>query len=236
MFDFSNKKVLVTGGTKGIGKHLVDCFRSSGAEVWYTGRSEDYLNDPYYMNVDFCDREGMGSFLEDVKGVGFDVLINNAGYNILNPVEDYSDEDYEYILSLNLTSCFKVTKAVLPFMKQKGSGRIVNITSISSEITMPHRSAYCSSKFGLVGLTKCCAVEMAKYGVLVNSVGPGVTVTDLTKSVLGEDKMNDFCDKIPMGRLAQVDDVSNLVMFLSSDYNTYVVGQNIMVDGGYTCV
>jgi 3-oxoacyl-[acyl-carrier protein] reductase len=121
-------------------------------------------------------------------------------------------------------------------MKRKGYGRIVNITSISSEISMPLRSAYCSSKFGLLGLTKVAAVELAEYGVLVNAVGPGVTETELTVNVLGRKKMDEIAQTVPAKRLATVEDISNTVLFLSSDLNTYIVGQNLIVDGGYTCV
>jgi len=234
MFDFTNKNVLVTGGTKGIGKHLVETYRSLGANVWFTGRQITY--DDGFIYADFNDKQSLDKLVKRVSELDVDILINNAGFNILNPVDEYEDDDYEYILNLNLTSCFKLTKAVLPSMKEKGFGRIVNITSISSEITMPHRSAYCSSKFGLVGLTKCSAVEYARHGVLINSVGPGVTVTELTESVLGQEKMQEFCDKIPLGRLAQVEDISNAILFLSSDLNTYIVGQNLLVDGGYTCI
>ena len=101
---------------------------------------------------------------------------------------------------------------------------------------MPLRSAYCSSKFGLLGLTKASAVELAKYNILVNSVGPGVTKTELTVNVLGKDKMDEISNNVPIGRLGTVEDVSNVVLFIASKYNSYIVGQNIIVDGGYTCV
>ena len=101
---------------------------------------------------------------------------------------------------------------------------------------MPLRSAYCSSKFGLLGLTKVSAVELAKEGILVNSVGPGVTETELTVDVLGREKMDEIASNVPIGRLANVEDISNAVMFVASELNTYMVGQNILLDGGYTCV
>jgi 3-oxoacyl-[acyl-carrier protein] reductase len=101
---------------------------------------------------------------------------------------------------------------------------------------MPLRSAYCSSKFGLLGLTKASAVELAKHNILINAVGPGVTQTELTKNVLGESKMNEIARNVPIGRLATVEDVSKVVLFMSSEHNSYMVGQNIIVDGGYTCV
>jgi 3-oxoacyl-[acyl-carrier protein] reductase len=237
LIDYTGKKVLVTGGTKGLGKDFVDSFRNAGAEVWYTGRARND-EDPYHLQVNFVDDPNgqRGWFLEEIGKIGFDVLINNAGTNKIGPIEEYDIRDYEKIIKLNLTSCFETTQAVIPYMKQNGYGRIVNITSISSEISMPLRSAYCSSKFGLLGLTKVSGVELASHGILVNAVGPGVTKTKLTVDVLGEEKMDEISKNVPIGRLGEVEDVSNVVMFMASDLNTYMVGQNILVDGGYTCV
>lgn len=233
--DFTGKKILVTGGTKGIGECLVKNFRDLGGEVWYTGRKIEN-NDPNYISVDFLNAEDFKKFVKDIGNINFDVVVNNAGTNKIGPIEDYSTEDYSDILNLNLKSCFSIMKAVIPGMKSRNYGRIVNITSISSEISMPLRSAYCSSKFGLVGLTKAASVECAKHNVLINSVGPGVTATKLTVDVLGDKKMKEISEKIPMGRLATVDDISPVVMFMSSNLNTYIVGQNVIVDGGYVCV
>jgi 3-oxoacyl-[acyl-carrier protein] reductase len=232
--DFTNKKVLVTGGSKGIGKKLVDDFTSLGAEVTYTSRTD--MNDSRNIIVDFNNEDDMTRFEDYLEHSSFDVLINNAGTNKIGSVLEYSLEDYERIIKLNLTSCFRVMKSVMKNMKNNGYGRVVNITSISSEISMPLRSAYCSSKFGLNGLSKVCAVEMARYGVLVNSVGPGVTETELTVGVLGREKMDEISKSVPIQRLASVQDISNVVLFMASDLNTYMVGQNVIVDGGYTCI
>ena len=99
---------------------------------------------------------------------------------------------------------------------------------------MPLRSAYCSSKFGLLGLTKASAVELAKHNILVNAVGPGVTQTELTVNVLGKDKMDEISNNVPIGRLGTVEDISNVVLFMSSKQNSYIVGQNIIVDDGWS--
>jgi len=233
--DYTGQNVLVTGGTKGIGKALVDNFRNLGANIWHTGRS-DLDNKDRYFSVDFSKEDQMKKFLQEISELELDVVINNAGTNKIGPIEDYDDDDYTSIINLNLTSCFRIMKAVIPGMKARGYGRIVNITSISSEISMPLRTAYCSSKFGLLGLTKAAAVESASSGVLINSVGPGVTETKLTVDVLGREKMEEIASNVPAGRLANVQDISHIVMFVASSFNTYMVGQNIIVDGGYTCV
>jgi 3-oxoacyl-[acyl-carrier protein] reductase len=233
--DFSGKKVLVTGASRGIGDQLKKDFMKNGAsEVWTTSRQA--VRCMQHIKVDFLDEEQTEECLDTIKAVGFDILINNAGTNKIGPIEEYDIDDYKRIIELNLTSCFRTTQAVIPHMKKNGWGRIVNITSISSEISMPLRSAYCSSKFGLVGLTKVTAVELAQHGILVNSVGPGVTETELTVDVLGRDKMNEIAEANPAKRLGTVQDVSNVVLFMASPLNTYMVGQNVLVDGGYTCV
>lgn len=233
--DFTGKKVLVTGGSRGIGDKLRKDFVLNGAEeVWTTSRQD--IRSIQHIKVDFLDEDQTKSALDTIKEIGFDILINNAGTNKIGPIDNYEVEDYEKILNLNLTACFKTTQAVIPHMKKSGWGRIVNITSISSEISMPLRSAYCSSKFGLVGLTKVSAVELAKHGILVNSVGPGVTETELTVDVLGREKMDEIASNVPIGRLANVDDISKTVLFMASNLNTYMVGQNVLLDGGYTCV
>ncbi len=232
--DFTGKRVLVTGGSKGIGKKLVDDFNSLGADTYWT--STQKVCNLKHWQVDLTYYNDTIEFIKWIKTMKFDILINNAGTNKIGPIDEYNIMDYEKIIELNLTSCFKTTQAVIPHMKEKGWGRIINITSISSEISMPLRSAYCSSKFGLLGLTKASAVELAKDGILVNAVGPGVTETELTVDVLGREKMDEIASNVPIGRLATVDDISKTVMFMASDLNTYMVGQNIIVDGGYTCV
>ena len=233
--DFNNQNILITGGTKGIGEKLVKDFKLNGGNVWFTGRDPS-VKDENYFCVDFNNETEMSDFIDNIAKIDFDVLINNAGTNKIGNIEKYKLSDYERIINLNLVSCFRITKAVIPNMKKKNYGRIINITSISSEISMPLRSAYCSSKFGLLGLTKASAVELAENNILINSIGPGVTSTELTVSVLGENKMKEIASNVPMKRLGTVEDISNVVMFISSSKNTYMVGQNLIIDGGYTCI
>ena len=233
--DYTGQNVLVTGGTKGIGKSLVKHFKDLGANVWYTGRSKQSF-DKNYIAVDFLKETELTNFLKNIDDLKLSVVVNNAGTNKIGTIESYSEKDYASIINLNLTSCFRIMKAVIPGMKARHYGRIINITSISSEISMPMRTAYCSSKFGLVGLTKAAAVECAESGVLINSVGPGVTETKLTIDVLGTKKMKQIAESIPSRRLAKVDEISRVVMFMASPLNTYMVGQNVIIDGGYTCV
>jgi len=233
--NFHNQNILITGGTKGIGKKLVQDFSLLGGNVWFTGRDKS-IKDKNYLSVDFQDENQMNIFLDKIQNINFDVVINNAGTNKIGSLESYDNEDYDKIINLNLSSCYKIMKTVIPQMRRKNYGKIINVTSIQSEICIPLRSAYCSSKFGLLGLTKSSAVELAKHNILVNSVAPGVIQTDLTKNILGKNKMDEIAENLPIGRLGTVNDISNTVLFMSSKFNTYIVGQNIIVDGGYTCV
>ena len=232
---FENQNILITGGTKGIGKKLVQEFTKLGGKVWFTGRDKNIEGDRYFY-VDFNKKNQMDVFLEKISKINFSVLVNNAGTNKIGNIEKYPVIDYEEIINLNLTSCFKVIKSVVPNMIKNNYGKVINITSISSQISMPLRSAYCSSKFGLLGLTKASAVELAKHNILINAIGPGVTETELTVNVLGKKKMDEIANNIPIGRLANTEDISKVVMFMSSKLNSYIVGQNIIIDGGYTCV
>ncbi len=233
--NFEGQNILITGGTKGIGKKLVDDFTNLGGKVWFTGR-DPLLKKENYFCVDFNNNTQMSNFLNEIKKINFDVLVNNAGTNKIGPLEEYDINDYEKIIDLNLTSCFKIIKTIVPGMKRNNYGRIINITSISSEISMPLRSAYCSSKFGLLGLTKASAVELAKHNILINAVAPGVTETELTINVLGRAKMQKIAENVPIKRLGSVQDISSVVIFTASRFNSYIVGQNIIVDGGYSCI
>ena len=131
---------------------------------------------------------------------------------------------------------FILCQAVIPYMKQQNWGRIVNLTSIFGNISKEYRAPYSSSKFGLDGMTTALAAEVSEFGILANSVGPGFIDTDMTRNVLGEKGMSELKDKIPMKRLGQVDEIASLVSWLVSEENTYMSGQNLMIDGGFSRV
>ena len=141
--------------------------------------------------------------------------------------------DWDDIINVNLRAPFVLSQEVARLMKKNGYGRIVNIASIFGVISREKRAVYTSSKSGLIGLTKSVAVELAPYNILVNCVSPGFVLTDLTKSILTGLEIEDLESRIPLKRLAAPEDISNVVIFLSSNLNTYISGQNIIVDGGY---
>ena len=220
---FDGKTVLVTGASRGIGQQIAKDFKDQGADVIATDT----------RSLDFTNRESVSNFLKSIEDKMIDICVNNAGINKINLVDEVTDSDWEKILDVNLTGPFKITKAVLSGMMDRGAGKIVNISSIWSHRAPRGRVAYSSTKYGLRGLTFAVAAEAASRGVLVNSVSPGFTRTELTERTLGEQGMRDVEKLIPLGRLATPEDISNVVMFLCSDINTYISGQDIVVDGGF---
>ena len=162
--------------------------------------------------------------------------IARPGINKINMIPNIELEEYNEVIDINLKAPFLITKAVSKLMINQKGGRIVNITSIWSSVSRTERALYSMSKWGLAGLTKSTAIDLAEYNVLVNSVAPGFTLTELTKSTNTKEELNNLQEKIPMKRLAEPKEIANLVLFLASEMNTYLTGQNIIIDGGYTSI
>jgi len=247
--DFSGKVVLITGATRGIGAALARDFCAAGADLILTGTNLQQINELNrnnadagvtnirYVQADFSDEISLQSFLDDIaRCKRIDVCINNAGTNRIDFIDLTKIEDFELLTQVNLRAPFLISRQVSRLMKQANYGRIVNIASIWSVITKARRSIYSTTKFGLVGMTKAVAVDIAKYNILVNAVSPGFTMTELTKSTLSENEIQELSSQVPMQRFAQPEEISKVVLFLASDLNTYITGQNIVVDGGFVSV
>ena len=179
----------------------------------------------------------MESFLEAISKLNkIDGLVNNAGINILNPVQDVVLSDWDDMMLVNLTTPFRLIKAVSKKMIYNNYGRILNIASIFSIVSKENRVAYSSTKFGVNGLTVGSSNDLSKYNILCNSLSPGFVNTDLTKKNLSEKEIKKLISKIPVKRFAETSDISKIAVFLLSDLNQYLTGQNIVVDGGFTNV
>jgi 3-oxoacyl-[acyl-carrier protein] reductase len=224
-------RALVTGGTAGIGASVANELRLSGAEVVICGRS---LASHDFGRVDFADPNSLEQFIGRLSNFEFDILINNAGINKIAPFLQVDSADFSMIHQVNVVAPFRLIKTVLPGMVARQWGRIVNVSSIFGVISKEQRAAYSASKFALSGLTKALALEVAKQGVLANCVCPGFTETKLTQDVLGETGMQDMARKIPIGRLCQPQEIASLVRWLVGHENTYLTGQDIVIDGGFT--
>lgn len=244
--DFTGKVALITGGTRGIGKAIADRFLDAGCSVILTGTNAseiDQLNADNngdrisYLQLDFTNQQSVEQFLLKLdKFDKIDVLINNAGINKVALNVDTTDADFDLLHSVNVKGPYVLCREVSKLMKKNGYGRIVNITSIWSAITRPGRSVYATNKNAIVGLTKTLAVELGKDNILVNAVAPGFTLTELTATTNSADDLQKLTEIIPMNRMAQPVEIANVILFLSSDLNSYLTGQNIIVDGGYTNV
>ena len=242
--DFSNKTVIVTGGTRGIGAAIVELFQQCNAQVIGTGTNTkelERLNQESkerktdYIYLDFTSNESVQKFLKFIdKQDRIDVLINNAGVNRINDINDIDENDWDWINRVNLRGPFLLTRAVSGRMKKQGSGRIVNIASIFGVVSKEKRVTYSTTKWGLVGFTKAVALDLAPYNILVNAVSPGFVDTELTRKILGNKEIEELIDTIPQKRLADAGEIAKSVVFLASHHNTYITGQNIIVDGGFT--
>jgi len=247
--DFSGQTVLVTGASRGIGAAIAKAFEASGASLLLTGthqREIDEMNQANaeqgrqhvrWLQADFSSAASTTAFLDVIARISpIHVLINNAGRNRLGPVDEVSEEDLDMLMSVNLRAPLLLCKTISQTMKQMQYGRIVNIASIWSVITKPGRVVYSATKSGLAGMTRSAAVDLAPYGILVNALSPGFVNTELTRSTLDAREREGLARQVPLGRFAEPEEIAKTVLFLSSRMNSYLTGQNIVVDGGFACI
>jgi len=208
-------RIFITGGSRGIGSDICEIFKKFGHEVIAPTREELDLSQPF-------------SFIPDK----IDILINNAGINIINSI--FEGENYEEMMTVNYFSPLRLFKLCLPHMKKQNYGRVVNIGSVWVDYAKPGRSSYSASKNALHSLTKAITAEYGTYNILANTVSPGFFITDMTFQNNTEEDLKDLRSKIPLGRLGYTNEVADLVYYLSVN-NSYISGQNIVIDGGYSC-
>jgi NAD(P)-dependent dehydrogenase (short-subunit alcohol dehydrogenase family) len=235
----SGKKVFVTGASRGIGRAVAQAFRAEGA--WVVGtrtRRTDETDDACqeWVAADFSDVEQIRACAERVRHAAPDVLVNNVGINKIAPFVEIAPDDFLRIQQVNVFAPFLLCQAAIPAMKSRGWGRIVNVSSIWGKISKEHRASYSTSKFALDGMTLALAAEHSVDGIIANSIAPGVIDTELTRRVLGEAGIQSLVSKVPARRLGQADEIARLVLWLASEENTYLAGQNIAIDGGFSRV
>ncbi|VFM98265.1 MAG: 3-oxoacyl-[acyl-carrier protein] reductase [Candidatus Kentron sp. G] len=244
--DFQDQTVLVTGASRGIGRQIALDLSACGARLIVTAMDhgrESVLRDELgesmvFLPVDFSDRDSTDRFLHEIGALErIDACVNNAGMLLSSkPVFEIESPDWDEIQAVNLKAPFLVTQAVARVMRRQGYGRIVNVTSIWGHITIPGRAAYTSSKFGLRGLTTSAAADLAPDNILVNAVAPGFTLTEMVKKNFSPSDIEALAGSIPLGRLASTAEISRAVLFLASALNTYITGQSLVIDGGYSIV
>jgi len=246
IIDFTGKTALVTGATRGIGKAIADTLWQSGAEVYLTGTKQeeiDSLNQDvesqgierkHYLSVDLSSEYSLSKFLLELEKIPqIDICVNNAGINIVRNFCEVSFEEFLKVQKVNVFGPRQILNVVVPKMRARKYGRIVNIASIWSVINRPGRSSYGISKNAIHGLTKALSIELAADNIMVNSVSPGFTMTELTKNTNTPEQLVELGNKVAARRLADPQEQANVVAFLCSEQNSYMTGQNLVVDGGY---
>jgi 3-oxoacyl-[acyl-carrier protein] reductase len=219
------RTALVTGGSRGIGLAIAELFKKNGLEVLTPTRQE----------LDLSSEESIQNFLKKNSHSQIDILVNNAGINIIENISEISENNLKEALQINLIAPTILIKELSPKMVQRGYGRIVNISSIWSGLSKPGRAVYSSTKSAINGLTRSAAVELSAYNVLVNAVAPGFVDTDLTRKNNSPEQLKIIESNIPAKRLAKANEIAELVYFLVSEKNTYITGQTIFIDGGFSC-
>ena len=243
--ELKNKVAVVTGGTRGIGLAIVRAYLNEGAKVVLFGSrkesAEKAVNELKKENAKYA-VEGMWPELtnyaevenvinEIAKKYGkIDILVNNAGVSAMESIYTYNPDDFDKVMKLNVNAVFYASKAVAPIMKANGGGSIITTSSMVSLYGQPSGCAYPASKFAVNGLTKSLARELAKDGIRVNAVAPGVTDTDMVAN-LPEQMREGIKKTIPLGRIGTPEDVANAFVYLASDKASYVTGEISSVDG-----
>lgn len=222
MSESIKKTVLLTGASRGIGKSIYDTLLKTGLYTILTPQRCD-------MNLE--NPESIERYLQNIPGV--DILINNAGINIVEAISEIDENALRQMMSVNLEAPLMIIKHIVPHMKSQKYGHIVNISSIWGIRSKEKRVLYSMTKFGLNGVTKALARELGMYNILVNSICPGYVNTDLTQQNVPEDEQKIIKRTIPLGRFAEPVEISELVKFLVSTNNTYITGQLLVIDGGF---
>ncbi len=240
--DFTDQTALVTGGSRGIGLQIARDLARCGARIILTSTSAKWaappeLQDARHLQVDFTQADSRARFLKVLAALpSLHVLINNAGVAMHRAYEQATEADWDETNDVNLKAPYLVSQAAAQIMTRQRYGRIVNVSSIWGHITMRERSVYTATKWGLRGISVSLAAELAHHNVLVNTVSPGFTMTDMVRRNYSADRLREIEARIPMGRLATTEDISRAVLFLASDLNSYVTGQSLVVDGGYSII
>ncbi|NOU95536.1 glucose 1-dehydrogenase [Paenibacillus sp. LMG 31456] len=248
-FKLDGRVALITGGCQGLGFAFAKALAEAGAIVAVTSRDEakaaegarrireETGGQAIGVAVDVTDGGQARRMAEETaQALGrIDILINNAGINIRKPILDYDEDSWDLVLNTNLKAPFLCAKAVVPYMIKQQYGRIINLSSMMGTIALAERSAYCSSKGGLIQLTKVMALEWAEHNITANAVCPGPFATELNQVVINNPEANQFfLDHLALKRWGNPDELTGLIIYLASEASSFMTGSSIVIDGGWT--
>lgn len=247
-FRLDGQCAIVTGGSKGLGRSMAKALAAAGADLVLTSRNADEAEEAaeeiralgrgaLALAADTTDRDALAEMVRRAteRYGKVDVLVNNAGINIRRPTLEVGDAEWDPVMDINVKGVLMAAQAVAPGMIERGYGRIINLGSIMSQVSLGGRAAYAASKHAVLGLTRTLALEWAPHGVTVNCLCPGPFETPMNRQLMNDPAAyRAFIAKIPMGRWGQPEELDGAVVFLASPASSFVTGSALYIDGGWT--
>jgi NAD(P)-dependent dehydrogenase (short-subunit alcohol dehydrogenase family) len=236
---------VVTGASRGLGRAMAVELGAAGAKLALVGRDRAKLEetaaeagtDSAIFLADVTDEAQVRALEHAVKERfgHVDILINNAGMNIRKPMVEYTLDEWNTVMDTNLTSVFLVTRSFIPMMKGRGYGRIINLASMMSHVSLPGRTAYSASKAAMLGVTRALAQELADDGITVVAISPGPFATEINTALMENPELNkQFLSNIPLGRWGKAEEIGKLALYLCSEGASFITGSDVVIDGGWT--
>jgi NAD(P)-dependent dehydrogenase (short-subunit alcohol dehydrogenase family) len=247
LFDLAGKVALVTGGSKGLGKAMARGLAEAGADIIISSRHENELRSALddilkgtgrrgrFVVADMGQRDQVVQLAKtSLELMGrVDILINNAGTNKPQPIDAITDEVWDSVLEVNLSSIMALTRALVPQMKERRWGRVIHISSIMGLLSKEKRNIYSATKSALMGFARASALDLGPFGITVNCIAPGPFLTDLPGTILSAAEKQAFADHTAVGRWGQPEELVGPALLLASDAGSYITGETLVVDGGY---
>ena len=246
--ELNGRVAVVTGASRGLGRAMAVELGAAGAKLALVGRDRAKLDETAaeaaksgaetaVFIADVTDEAQVRALEQGVRERfgRVDILVNNAGMNIRKPLADYTLDEWNTVLDTNLTSVFLVCRSFIPMMKGRGYGRIINLASMMSHVSLPGRTAYSASKAAMLGVTRALAQELADDGITVVAISPGPFATEINTALMENPELNrQFLSNIPLGRWGKAEEIGKLALYLCSDAAGFITGSDVVIDGGWT--